>query len=206
MNNTLITDEKQKILDFTTEKFFAEGFHKTTIAEIAIELQISKNTIYKYFPTKENLVKSVIEYTINRISTNISRQLSSNENAIVKLVKMLDFLTQNIMKFSDKWLRDLQLHAPHIWKIVDETRQKIMYKNLSLILEQGKKEKFFSDYPSDIILMIFTTSIRAIVNPAFLLHIKYTYRDAVNTTFEILLNGILTEKGKTVFRKIKLPL
>jgi AcrR family transcriptional regulator len=205
MKNTVISDEEQKIIGFTSEKFFTEGFHKTTVDEIARELRISKNTIYKYFPTKEKLIWSVTETIINLVSSKITLIIDSDENALAKLLGMLGILHKQILRFSDKWLRDMQIHAPQMWEKVDAIRKKIMYNNISRIIKQGQKEKLFKDYPPEIIVQVFTSSLRAIVNPQFLLDVKYTNWEAARFTFEILLNGILTEKGKSVYKTITLP-
>jgi AcrR family transcriptional regulator len=200
-----LSDERLRILDFTGEKFFAEGFYKTTIDEIARELRISKNTIYKFFPTKENLLLAVIKNTVHKLGSDVRVLLESEENALAKFVNMLGLLSKTMMRFSERWLKDLQIHAPHIWAEVDKIRQEIMYGNLKKIIEQGKKEKLFYDYPTEVIILIFISSIRAIINPQFLLSMKYTYTETVRMTFEILLNGILTDRGKVMFKKLNLP-
>jgi AcrR family transcriptional regulator len=203
---TTSMDEKQKILDFCSEKFVSEGFYKTTVDEIAQEIHISKNTIYKYFPNKENLIWAAIENIIARVSTKITTVLDSDDNALEKLVKMLGILSSNIIRFTDKWLRDMQIHAPLLWEKVDSIRQKIMYKNISKIIRQGQKEKLFKDYPAELIITIFVSSLRGVVSPQFLLNVNFTNREALRYSLEILLNGILTEKGTSVFKTIKLPI
>ena len=203
---TTSVDEKQKILDFCSEKFVSEGFYKTTVDEIAQEIHISKNTIYKYFPNKENLIWAAIENIIARVSTKITTVLDSDDNALEKLVKMLGILSSNIIRFTDKWLRDMQIHAPLLWEKVDSIRQKIMYKNISKIIRQGQKEKLFKDYPAELIITIFVSSLRGVVSPQFLLNVNFTNREALRYSLEILLNGILTEKGTSVFKTIKLPI
>ena len=206
MHYTAASDEKKKIIDYSSNKFFVEGFHKTTIDEIARGLRISKNTVYKHFSNKEKLVWSVVETLIDSITSKINKLLDSNENALFKFVGMLGVLHSNILRFSDKWLRDMQLHTPHIWDKMDAIRQKIMFKNISRIIRQGQKEKLFKDYPPEVIIEVFVASLRAVVNPQFLLKTQYTNWDTARYSFEILLNGILTEKGKSVFKTIKLPL
>jgi hypothetical protein len=121
-------------------------------------------------------------------------------------VKMLDILSKNIIKFTDKWLRDLQLHAPVLWEKVDTIRKKIMFNNVSKIIRQGQKEKFFKDYPAELIITIFVSALRGVVNPQFLLNASFSSRDAFRYSFEILLNGILTKKGISEFKTINLPL
>ncbi len=206
MENVITKGEQTRIIEFSANKFFTEGFHKTTIDEIARSMCISKNTIYKYFPTKENLISSTIEYTVMNVALLINPVLDSNENALVKLVKMLEIVSSNIMKFSDKWMRDLQLHAPELWEKIDELRKNLMYKNFSKIVKQGQKEKLFKDYPAEMIITVYLAALRSVVNPAFLLNSKFTVRETAHFTLEILLNGILTEKGKSVFKTIKLPI
>jgi hypothetical protein len=102
-------------------------------------------------------------------------------------------------------MQDMQLHTPQIWAKFDEMRRKLMMKNLYGLIEQGKKEELFEDYPTDLVLMIFTSSIRAVVTPVFLLHTKLTKKDVINSTFDMLLSGILTKKGMKIYKKIKLP-
>lgn len=206
MKTEIIENEKQKIIDYSSEMFFKGGFHKTTVDEISRQLRISKNTFYKYFPNKEKLIWSVAENMIELVSSKINPILDSDENALVKLVGMLGILHKNILKFSDKWLKDMQLHAPHLWEKVDAIRKKLMYKNISRIIRQGQKEELFKDYPAEVVIEIFIASLRAVVNPQFLLNTKFTNWEAARFTFEILLNGILTEKGISVFKTIKLPI
>ena len=46
----------QAIQDVATRLFLAEGFHNVTVDEIAAAAEVSKRTLFKYFPSKEDLV------------------------------------------------------------------------------------------------------------------------------------------------------
>jgi len=200
-----IPEEKKKIIEFAQKKFFREGFYKTTVEEIARELTMSKNTIYKYFPNKKALVRETTRYLITIIKTNIIHILHSKGNAIDKLIRIIDFMGGYIMRMDDKWLKDIQIHAPELWEEIDQTRRILAYENLAKLVEQGKREKIIVDYPNEIILTVFVASMRSVVNPGFLTNLRYTNREAVNFTFNIILNGILTKKGKAILKKLKLP-
>ena len=78
-----------------------------------------------------------------------------------------------------------------------------MYQNVGKVIEQGRKEKLFENYPVNIIITIFVSSLRAIVNPQFLLNMKQTHKEIIHYTFGILLNGILTDKGKKIYKQLK---
>jgi len=195
--------EKEKILRFTQEKFINEGFYKTTMDEIASELQMSKKTIYKHFPSKEKLVEEISEDFITCATTDLDEIINSRENVIVKFVKLLNMYSSRMMRHSDKWYRDLQLHTPQIWIKVDKFRTERILSIVKILLEQGRKEKLIEPYPPEIIITSFISTVRAIVNPEFILRNKFSMQEAFKYTFEMLLNGILTEQGKEKYLKTK---
>ncbi len=55
---------QERIIEHSKEKFFTYGFKKITMDELAVDLQMSKKTIYKYFNSKQNLVEAVVEKQI----------------------------------------------------------------------------------------------------------------------------------------------
>lgn len=74
-------DKRQMILDQSASLFARQGFHKTSIAEIAKACQASsKAWIYHYFPNKEavlsTLITDFLEIVISRVGEAISTQPS----------------------------------------------------------------------------------------------------------------------------------
>ena len=196
--------DRQKIIFYCRERFFNEGFYKVSMDEIARELGMSKSTLYKYFPSKVEIVQESIKLFIADVKVKVTSIIKTDDNAVEKFILVIKILTGAITKFSDKWLSDLQHHAPQIWQEVDEIRKVLLYENISKLIIQGQKEKLILNYPPEIIITLFTGAIRNVVNPQFLLNTRFSYDDAVQYAFRILLNGILTEEGKTIFNKTKL--
>jgi AcrR family transcriptional regulator len=201
-----IYPDKEKILRYCESFFLTNGFHKTTINEISKQLSISKNTFYKYFPNKDKLVEEVIIGFISNVNVKIQIILNTESNAIEKFIKMLVLLTNSILKIKDNFMREIQLHLPNTWLKIDDKRKIMMNKNLMKLIEQGKKEKLIKDLPSDVIVTVFISSIRSVVNPGFILNANYHIDDVIKITFGILLNGILTEKGKMILENLKIKL
>jgi AcrR family transcriptional regulator len=48
-------ETKQRISNVATEMFFARGFEAVTVEEIAVAANVSKVTVFNYFPRKEDL-------------------------------------------------------------------------------------------------------------------------------------------------------
>jgi AcrR family transcriptional regulator len=199
-----INPEKDKIIKFAQQKFFSEGFYKTTMDEISRELQMSKKTIYKYFPSKEKLVEEITDIMLNDATCEIEAIVDSDDSVVIKFVKMLNRYMTNVSKFSERWYRDLQVHTPHIWKRIETLREEKIVRGSKKLIEQGKREKLIEHYPAEIIITAFISTIRTVMNPDFILANKFSMQQAFKYTFELLLNGILTPQGKELYEKTKL--
>ncbi len=198
-----MTNEKEKILLYATDKFHSNGFHKTSIDELAEDMHISKKTIYKHFPTKEKLVEECTESMLSRAQVKVREIVDSKEDVITKFVKLLEMYSEEISKVSDKWVRDLQVHTPEIWQKIDSFRTKNIYNVSRKLLNQGKKESFIENLPPEIVIESYVASIRAIVSPDFIIKNNFSMQEALHYFFDMQLKGVLTEKGRKKYVKCR---
>ena len=194
-------EEKIKIIQVGEEKFFKEGFHKTTMDEVASELRMSKKTIYKFFPSKNDLVKAIAKQFMGNMKSRILPTLNSDKNAIEKLEELMKILAKASVRISPQMLDDMRRHFPSLWNEIDNFRTEMMFGNLTRVIDQGKVEGLFLDYPTPIIMNMLVASVRTIVNPEFILNNNFSIIEAARTAFKILIGGITTEKGKEVFNQ-----
>ena len=199
-------NDKEKILKTASDVFFAKGFYKIPVDDIASLLKMSKKTIYKHFPAKEDLVRDVAYLFIKTHSTNISNIINSDYNAVEKLFYIFKYLGNMLININEKWFSDIQTQAPEIWTEIEVFRSRFMTQNISKIIEQGKKEKFIVNHPSLIMINLFISSIRGIINPSFIVNNKIPAFKALESILDILMNGILTAKGKNLLKKLKLEI
>ncbi|PIP79719.1 MAG: TetR family transcriptional regulator [Gammaproteobacteria bacterium CG22_combo_CG10-13_8_21_14_all_40_8] len=61
ISNEAKADKKQKILFAALDEFFENGFAATKMSNIAQNAQVSKGTLYLYFPSKESLFEGLVE-------------------------------------------------------------------------------------------------------------------------------------------------
>jgi hypothetical protein len=196
--------DKEKILKAASDVFLTKGFYKIPVDDIALSLKMSKKTIYKHFNSKEDLIREVAHLFIKTHSGNISNIVTNDYNAVEKLFFIFKYLGNVLININEKWFSDIQTQAPEIWSEIDYFRSKVMTSNISKIIEQGKKEKYVVNYPSSIMINIFISSIRGIINPTFILLNKISAFKALESTLDILMNGILTLKGKNLLKKLKM--
>lgn len=194
-------EEKNNIIEQCEEKFFNDGFYKTTMDEVASELSMSKKTIYKFFPSKDDLVMAIARHFMNRLKSKIVPALDSDKNAIQKLEELINILASATDKISPKRMEEMKRHFPNLWNEIDGFRTKMMFGNITKVIDQGKAEGLFIDYPTQIIMNMLVASIRAIVNPDFILNNNFSIHQAARYAFKIVIGGIVTEKGRKVFNK-----
>ncbi len=79
---------RQFISDVATGLFLDRGFDKVTIAEIAEAADVSVNTVYNYFPTKEDLFFDRASSVVDRLSRWV-RGRDAGESAVCAVLREL---------------------------------------------------------------------------------------------------------------------
>lgn len=73
----MASDERsQEILVVARDVFVAQGFHSTAVTEIASRLGVAEGTVFKYFPTKRDLLNRVIEHWYGELFGDYTKDLS----------------------------------------------------------------------------------------------------------------------------------
>ncbi len=198
-----MNNEKKRIELIAKKIFLKNGFHKTSMDEIAKELKVSKKTVYKYFSTKEELVRTIQSGLEKEVRQSLEEIVSSKDNTIVKLRKLSNFISDLFLKIGIKWADDLSTYYPQIWNEFEKRRSENITNTFARILSQGKKENLIVDKPNEIIVQTITSGLLGVINPDFLIRSNYSLYEAFNITFDILISGILTKKGRKQYKEIK---
>jgi len=112
-----------EILTAAGKVFFTKGFLKTTMDEIAYEAGISKPTIYKFFPTKEDLYFSLLipelqEWLHNIEEINVQLQLNMYSSGEKLLRDVMNVFLKNYNKNPELFrIGELFQQAGKLWTI-----------------------------------------------------------------------------------------
>jgi len=194
---------REKIIEIARQKFFADGFVKTSIDEIAREYHISKKTIYKHFKSKDDLLTSIVKDFTGKVTNSIIEIMKTKKNSIEKLIDVLNLIQNSIRQLSFRYIDDIQKHKPKLWNYIEKFRKENLEMVVYQTIEEGKKEGLFNDVNPDIVFRIFYGAVRNVISPDFLITSPISRDDAIDETFEILLNGVLTDEGKKLYKKQK---
>lgn len=194
---------QNRILEVAGSQFFRLGFTKVTMDEIAHELGMSKRTLYQHFPGKKVLLRKALLNRSERISeglVNISRNHETHFGK--KLEQALTLVATEIPHFSPLFLRDIQRHAPEVWQELDQRRQEHIRERFGQLIHEGVKEGFLrGDINAEVLVLLFLTLIRGVVNPETLSHLPLSAPQAFSVISGVLFEGILTDKGRAQYRR-----
>jgi len=133
--------KENEILDAARNRFAHYGFSKVTMEEIASDVGMGKASLYYYFPTKEELFKSVINKEQNLFVEEIEKLFGRKitaENKLRNYVKkrleyfhqLVNLSTLNVNTFADiklmfkELFRDFELKELNlIQRILDEGKE-----------------------------------------------------------------------------------
>lgn len=116
------TQKKHLIMGVALELFAENGFHATSISQIAKKAGISKGLTYNYFTSKKEILDELIEHGFHEIFTNFDL----NKDGILTEEEFIYFIKQNF-----KLLRENMQH----WKLF-----------FSLMLQPKVAKSFSNDY------------------------------------------------------------
>ena len=63
---------RERLLLTAMQEFMQYGFSRISMDDLAIRMGMSKKTLYKYYPSKEELVKAVLEVRKQRVGELMS--------------------------------------------------------------------------------------------------------------------------------------
>lgn len=81
---------RQRILRVSRQLFSAKGYEETTMGDVADRAEVSKATLYNYFPGKDSLLLGIAEAELEQIRQLIRRELSREPSALEQLRRVLE--------------------------------------------------------------------------------------------------------------------
>jgi AcrR family transcriptional regulator len=194
-------NDETRIIDAATNRFMNAGFYKVTMDEIASDLRMSKKTVYKFFPSKETLLKAIVHAFMRKIEREVQGTISSDKPIEEKLTTLLAFIGKQLRKFSRPFMTDVQRFAPALWKEIEIFRRERVLSQLQQMFRQAKKERVFrEDLDPDLFFLVLTTTIQGIMNPQVLSQQPFSAEEAFKGIFRILYEGALTDEARKRFQ------
>ena len=155
-------ETKKRLMDIAKARFDRFGYKKTTLDEICKDARISKNTLYKFFRSKEDIFVSLFNSEALKSRKIVLEKLKDVKNPLEKIKKFMRVSREyfNEEPFMVRALKDEDgLYAPFLkekyYVFVEEGILNILAGFLREGVEQGKIRKLDTRVTSYIIFKLF---------------------------------------------------
>lgn len=164
---------------------------KFTTAGLAQELGVSKRALYEHFNSKEDLLGAVFDLILNDLGQQISRIiLDENLDPIAKLKALLLASPKALGPLTGQVLNDVKRFMPLEWcKFEKHFEDK--WEKIELVINQGVDNGLFRAVNLSILHKIYMGTIEKISDYQFLMQNDSSLKNAIATTAEILIYGII---------------
>jgi AcrR family transcriptional regulator len=198
---------RDRILERARDEFLARGFSKVTLDEIASDLGISKKTLYKSYPSKEELLRAALHSMMRSAGWELERIISSDKPFIDKLADTMMTMGKYISKFRKESIIDVQRFSPSLWKELEKFRQEHIVTRLVTMIGQARKENIFRpEVDEQLLIHMLVNSIQGILNPNILSQHSFSAEEAARSIFKVIFEGALTEAARKEFHVFDEPL
>ena len=178
--------------------FFANGFRRVTMDDLAQELGISKKTLYEHFPSKTALVEAAIFDKFRGIDAELERITSECSSDFAgTLHRLLSYIQQQTGEIQPPFLRDLR-RQPEIFHHVENRRRELVQRYFGKLIYEGRKAGIIrEDVPAELITEIILGVLEKIMNPTKMAELEITPKVGYSAIIAVILEGVITEKGRS---------
>lgn len=194
-------DNKERLLELVKEKFFDSGYKSIKTDELAQELGISKRTIYKIFPSKDEMIIEALRLPIIEFTENIDRiaieivedeKFSFFEN--LKIIWKL--IIDHASLFNYKFDEEIKKYLPQFY-MTNRIHTNDRFENIRKLFELGVKKGYLkNNMDIDVFLNVMRFSLSNIVRYDSISNVPLKIEDILKQVFDIVFTGIMTQEGE----------
>ena len=178
------------------------GIKSITMDDVAMELGISKKTLYQFVTDKDDLVGKFIDNEMAVRQEEICKCFGEGFNAIEELFEISIFMNKLVRDQNPATEHDLKKYYPQHFQKTIKARREGIYNYILLNLKKGKKEGLYrKDMNIEIIAKLYLSRTENNqLNELF----KVEEFTSLKPFIEVLtyhIRGIATEKGILVLEK-----
>ncbi len=193
-----------RILRQAREHFFAHGYCACTMDDLAVELGMSKKTLYVHFRSKEEIMRAVIAQLGREVRADADALLANRQLGFAeKLRGFAEGMVQRLAQLNPRTLRDLQRFAPELHDLLVEMRQKNIPYIFGCFIEEGKLAgKVRDDVDTAFAVEFFLQAMQGLIQPATLDRLGLAPRELLPRTIDLFFSGLLTPAGRKEHEKL----
>jgi TetR/AcrR family transcriptional regulator, cholesterol catabolism regulator len=197
-------EPRDKILKGAQELFFKYGIKNITMDEIARHLSISKKTIYQFFKDKDDMVHSLMIWSLEEDKQRMEYARSSSKNIVEEVFKMMDEMREMFNRFNPIFFYEIAKLYPESWKVFEAFKKGYILKMVETSLKTGQEEGLIrKDIDTKLLSIMRVECVEMGMRGDVFSLDKYKIVDVQIALTEHFLYGVCTLKGHKLINKYK---
>jgi AcrR family transcriptional regulator len=189
-----IMEIREEILHTATELFRDKGL-KFTMQDVAERMHIAKKTIYKLYPSKEELLMDLAVQGFAKIQEQKKKILESDLPMKEKLSKVLIAMPDNYVTLDFRNLKGIEEKYPKVWKEISRNLDS-QWEPIYALLEEGKKQGKVRDIRLPVLRQMVTASIDSFLYSDSLSRNGILYQEALKEMVNIIMKGVWNDSAE----------
>ena len=192
---------RDKIIETALERFLENGIRSMTIVKLVEPLGISTKTVYKYFDSKEALLKECLRVLYDGYYNEFRAILRSRDNPVNKLLTLFRGTLGKDFGMSRQFFHDLNYYYPELQnEAISNVRNNYGVLMVPLV-EEGIKEGYFLDHlDPQLALKGISTLYTSITRGEEYRDYKGSPYPLFKNLVEIYIRGMCTPKGIEILK------
>ncbi len=188
-----IMELREKIIE-EAEQLYREYGLKFTLQDIAARLHIAKKTIYRFYPSKDDLCAAVIDHAFEKIQAAKSRILADETLSLKeKAERVLIAMPDTYAGMDLRSLTDLPQQYPKAASALQKHLQSDWDPVIAL-LEEGRREGVFRKVSYPVLRTMIASAITSFMESDVLEKESVSYSEGLREMMVILMKGIAYDK------------
>ncbi len=185
-------ETRQKIIKIAMYLFKKQGFDSTTMEQIAEEVDISKATLYNYFPVKESVISEYWQGNVKNLKYHLLKMIQLMPDTSSRIKKTFNTAANELFKskqdiykvYLNHWLSNF--NNPSVSKRMESGFEDIFTMIIKLGLQSGDIRK---DQPPELLIkhlefMFLTACINWLSDPKL-----FPLEKTLNHTVQLFIDG-----------------
>ena len=199
-----VLEHQDNILDAALERFKHYGLSKTTMAEIAFDVNMSTANLYRYFKNKDEIALACSHRCLQDRTTQLENIAN---NTSLRADEKISTFFKTILNITYQHTQNNPNINELVTNIADKHQSVIHKKNnaerliIEKILKQGIKEYIFEITDISEMVIAVHTSLHIFQHPvAVKIHDIDTLNQMASATCNLVLNGLYKKQNNHAFK------
>ncbi len=201
------SDPRERILATASETVFREGYQSLNMDRLALGLGMSKKTLYVHFPGKEAILRAFVERFTGRLRERMDSIVEDEEQIFpAKLRAVVALMSNSLARVPSTLFRDLQRHAPGVYRLLDEIRSQNVPRIFSRLVREGMAQGYLRPgLDPEFAAFAWLQLVRGLTQPESLERTGLTPRQTVENAFRLFWPGLLSDEGRKILTELQSP-